>query len=59
MAAVISRSTGNQFDDEQKRNVIYVPNAFINVDESDNNSTAALQGNAEKFKIEFAYEIAK
>lgn len=35
--------------------MIYVPNAFINVDESDNNPTAALQRNAEKFKTEFAY----
>ena len=39
--------------------MVYVRDEFINVDESDNNPTAALQGNAEKFKTEFTCEMAQ
>lgn len=59
MAAVIGTSTGSPFGDGRKGNMVYASNEFINVGESDNNPTSGLQGNAENFKTEFAYEMAQ
>ncbi len=58
MAAVIGTSTGNQFGDELTGNVVYASNTLMNVGELDN-PTAVPKGNDEKFKAEFAYEMAQ
>jgi hypothetical protein len=59
MATVIGISTGNPFSDEWKGNMVYASNELMSGSELDNYSTAAIKGNTEKFKAEFAYEMAQ
>lgn len=51
MATVIGISTGNQFADDPQGNVVYASSQPINTGEVGNNS--------EKFKADFAYEMAQ
>ena len=58
MAAIIGIAIGNLYGDEPKRNVVYASNELMNVGELDNNPIVASKENTEKFKAEFAYEMA-
>lgn len=51
MATVIGISTGNQFGDDPQGNVVYASNQLMN--------TGELSNNSEKFKADFAYEMAQ
>ena len=54
MATVIGISTN-----ESKGNVAYAANGLMNVGGLDDTPSAVANGNAERFKAEFAYEMAK
>lgn len=58
MASVIGISTGNPFDDEPRGNIAYASNKLMNAGELDNNLNALSQG-TERYKAEFAYEMAQ
>ncbi|WP_378955806.1 hypothetical protein [Pelosinus sp. sgz500959] len=59
MLTVIGILTGTFFGDESQGNVAYASNKLINAGELDHNSTEMTNGNNEKNKAEFAYEMAK
>lgn len=57
-ATVISISISSQFDDGLSGNVAYASNG-ISLGNIDNIPAVSIKGNSEKFKAEFAYEMAQ
>lgn len=55
----ISTATGNLFNNESMGNVAYAANQLMNVEELDNNYITVPKENDERFKTQFAYEMAQ